>query len=436
MTLSELPDADPASTEAGADTGALRVLVAHAGAELYGADRQMLQSLAAFGEGGWDVTVALPERGPLCEQLTGVDVRVVRVPVLRRALLRPAGLLGLVARTPAAIVRLVRLIRAVDPHVVFVNTVTLPHWALAARIARRRVVVHVHEAEESSPGRSRGPLYWPLLLAHRVVANSGVTREVIERAAPAVRERMRVVVNGVPDPGAQSRGAVVPGRLAVVSRLSPRKGIDDAIEALRLLVAGGRDVSLELCGSVFPGYEWYEEQLRRQVADAGLQDRVRFAGFVSSVGPALARAELVLAPSHGESFGNSAVEAMFAERPVVASAVQSLAEVIVDGRTGVLVPAREPQAFAAAAAALLDDPHRAAGIARQARAAALEHYSVERYGRALRAAVTDGMPAAFSGQPAQDPIDTCSGNVLPGEFRRISAYRQRGRAPVAPGCVR
>ena len=75
------------------------VLVAHPGAELYGSDRMVLDSVAALSAAGYSVTVALPERGPLVGKLEAAGARVVpcRMPVLRKSALRPRGFLRLVA---------------------------------------------------------------------------------------------------------------------------------------------------------------------------------------------------------------------------------------------------------------------------------------------------------------------------------------------------
>ncbi len=65
--------------------GPARYLVAHPGAELYGSDRVMLDSVAAFVESGADVVVALPETGPLVERITAAGASVELVPDARRS---------------------------------------------------------------------------------------------------------------------------------------------------------------------------------------------------------------------------------------------------------------------------------------------------------------------------------------------------------------
>jgi hypothetical protein len=146
-------------------------------------------------------------------------------------------------------------------------------------------------------------------------------------------------------------------------------------------------VDLELCGSVFDGYEWFEEQLRTRASAPDLAGHVHFAGYTSPTWPALASADVVLVPSRAEPFGNAAVEAQLACRPVVASAVQGLREIITSEETGLLVPAGDAAALAAAIGRLLDDEGLAASLATAGRESAQARFTPARY----RAAVTESV---------------------------------------------
>jgi glycosyltransferase involved in cell wall biosynthesis len=253
-------------------------------------------------------------------------------------------------------------------------------------------------------------LYAPLLAAQRVIANSATTRRVTVAAWRRLKARTRVVFNGVPDPGPRPSSAIEPGRLVVVSRLSPRKGIDVALEAVARLRAEGRAVTLTVCGSPFPGYEWFEQQLRDRASEPDLHGAVEFAGYVSPVDEVIGSAQVVLAPSLGESFGNAAVEALLAGRPVVASDVQGLAEVIQDGATGLLVPAGDVAAFAKAVARLLDDPLLAARLAQHGRAEAAARYTADRYRADIAAQLAEMLRQSRTRRngsrkaPGEDPL--------------------------------
>lgn len=366
------------------------LLVAHPSPDLYGSDRQMLETVTAARGAGWTVTVALPATGPLVPLLkdAGAVVRIVPFPVLRKSYLHPARLPGLALRMAGATLRsLPALLRQERPEVVLVNTVTIPEWLAAARLAAARSVCHVHEAEAGVPRLLAAGLAAPILLADRVVANSGAARRALADAIPALGRRTVVVHNGMPGPGVEPDPPVhvagEPWRLALVGRLSPRKGTDVALEAAALLAENGHDVRLTVCGTAFEGYDWFERQLRERADRPDLAGRVRLLGYVHPTWPVLAEADVVLVPSRTEPFGNTAVEGMLARRPVVASDVQGLAEVVTDGRTGLLVPPEDAAALAAAVTRLIADDELRAVMADAGRQEALDRFSPERYAAAI-----------------------------------------------------
>lgn len=365
------------------------LVVAHPSPDLYGSDLQMLESVTAAVDDGWQVTLVMPSDGPLAPRAAdaGAQVRIASFPVLRKALLHPRRLFGFVAAATRATFAARRWLREAGADVLYVNTLTLPTWVFAGRLAGVRVLVHVHEAEEDAPLVVRAGLTAPLLAAHRVVANSRTAAAALARPFGRLARRTQVVYNGVAGPP-QTPSPPAPRatvRLLLVGRLSPRKGSDVALEAVARLVAEGRDVTIDLAGTAFAGYEWFADELAARAAEPDLAGRVRLLGYVADRWSALADADVVLVPSRVEPFGNTAVEAMLAARPVVVSATQGLVEIVTDDRTGLQVPVADVDALAGAVARLADDPTLAARLAAAGREEALRRFGVARYARELTA---------------------------------------------------
>jgi glycosyltransferase involved in cell wall biosynthesis len=364
-------------------------LVAHPSADLYGASRVMLETVSALTDRGWRVVVALPEDGPLLAASfqRGAKAYVVRAPVVRRSHLGPAGLIRLAASLLGGIRPGLRLLRAVRPDTVYVSTTVIPLWVLLARLARRPVVCHVHEAEASAPHAVRLAMFAPLLLASSVVVNSRFSLGVITRTLPRLAARSQVLYNGVPGPPAP-----VPPRLRLdggmrllyLGRLSERKGVPIAVDAVGRLADRGFEATLDLAGSAFAGHGDVEAELRARARRAGVADRVRFLGFVPEVWPLLAAADVLVVPSAiDEPFGNTAVEGALAARPVVATRTSGLLEAT-DGLPAVrTAPPGDPDALADAIEAVAVEWSEVRARAVDGAAAVATRYAPERYRDAI-----------------------------------------------------
>jgi glycosyltransferase involved in cell wall biosynthesis len=143
----------------------------------------------------------------------------------------------------------------------------------------------------------------------------------------------------------------------VVSRLSHEKGHVDLLEGLAILKRKGVRFHLVVVGE---GFE--RGAIERARERLGLVEDVTLTGHKDDVRPYLAMATLYLMPSHSEGSPNSLLEAMTAGVPCVASNVGGIPEIMTDERTGLLTPARNPEALANAVGRLLADPALASSL--------------------------------------------------------------------------
>jgi glycosyltransferase involved in cell wall biosynthesis len=143
-----------------------------------------------------------------------------------------------------------------------------------------------------------------------------------------------------------SGGAIV---LLTLASLVHRKGLDVLLDAL----SRAREESLTLW---IAGDGPDRSSLEARSERLGLSGRVRFLGHRADAPDLLAACDIFVLPSRREGLGVAALEAMAARRPVVASRVGGLAEAVVDGKTGMLVPPEDPGALALALDRLAADP--------------------------------------------------------------------------------
>jgi glycosyltransferase involved in cell wall biosynthesis len=335
----------------------LRVVHVHRIRGVGGSERHLLALLPALRAHGLDVVfVGLDDPAwdprPFYDSL---DVETVRLPAPRDL-------------DPVLAARLRRELRGLRADVVHTHLV---HADLYGALAARRAAL-VSTKHNDDPFRA-GPFRYVerglTRRAGRVIAISESLRRFnIERVGlPA--EKIDVVHYGLDAPPvawSANPESDVPADarvLLAICRLVPQKGLDVAVAALARVRERHPQAALVVLGA---GPE--------RIAGEG----VHVLGRVGDVGAWLERAELLVHPVRWEGFGIAVLEAMLAGVPVVASAVSSIPELVVDGETGYLVPPDDPDALADALIRVLDDPG-ALGEAGRRRAHA--EFSVERMAR-------------------------------------------------------
>jgi glycosyltransferase involved in cell wall biosynthesis len=167
------------------------------------------------------------------------------------------------------------------------------------------------------------------------------------------------------------RGAPLVG---VVARLEPEKGHRYLVEAMPMILETAPDAWLAIVGE---GSE--ADALRAQAASLGgrASERIIFTGRRDDVSAVLADLTVAALPSLREAQGISILEAMARRRPVVASAVGGIPEVITDGVDGLLVPPADPSALAAAIGSLLADPSLSERIGEAGFRTVAERFSID-----------------------------------------------------------
>jgi glycosyltransferase involved in cell wall biosynthesis len=221
--------------------------------------------------------------------------------------------------------------------------------AFASLFSRRSLIYHLHDIlslEHFSATNLRIAITLANHLASRVICNSKATQSAFIQAGGRAELTVAVYNGFNPSqyqiPVAQTNqirqqldldGQFIIGHF---SRLSPWKGQHLLIEALQH--CPDQVVAL-LVGDALFGEQNYVEQLHQQIADLGLQQRVRLLGFRTDVPQLMSACNLVAHTSTApEPFGRVVVEAMLCGRPIIAAAAGGVIELIDHGKTGWLTP--------------------------------------------------------------------------------------------------
>lgn len=358
---------------------------------LGGAELQLLRLLPILEpeQHALRVVILAPSGGELATSLERLGYHV---DVLTMGRARHLG------ATLSAVRGLARFARDVD--LLHANDVRAATWCqLAAMLARRPWVWHVRDLLR---GAHRYEHAARLFRPTRLVTNSRAVKRRLLEFGSWDASRIDVALNGIDSAALRAQAdrqvwraemALAEEELAVgvVGRLVPWKGQEDFIRAAALLSARVPNVRFFVVGGVVTDRHTAEqlgderERLERLSRELGLAERMTFTGARGDIPSVMAGLDVLVLTSHAEPFGNVLLEAMSLGTPVIATAAGGAEEVVEPGKTGLLVPPRDPAALACALQTLLLDPPmlRAFGAAGRERVAS--HFTLERQAREVLA---------------------------------------------------
>jgi glycosyltransferase involved in cell wall biosynthesis len=374
----------------------VRILFLTGTLELAGTPVHLFELVRRLDRAEFDVEVCCTRRsGPLLERFEeiGVPVHDLDLPIVYRPSFLPR-----LARVTA----MVRRRRHDLVHAsLFVPDV---FGTLAARLGGAARVINSRRMMPADEAPRRRTAY---RLANRwvdriVTPSEAVRRSCVqhEKVAP---ERVVTVPNGIDprrvrdaEPAADLPAG--PGPLLLTAGgINPLKGHDTLVRALPHILSRFPAARVAVAG---------DGPLREPTAALaerlGVRGALHLLGVRRDVPGLLRRADLFVQPSDSEGMSNAVLEAMAAARAVVATRAGGNPEVVEDGRTGLLVPPRDPEALARACVELLGDAPRRAAMGHEGSARIDRHFTVERMAERMAAFYRDLVAAGGKG-PGRAP---------------------------------
>jgi glycosyltransferase involved in cell wall biosynthesis len=288
----------------------------------------------------------------------------------------------------AGYLRLRALLGQLRPDVVHLHLLWAELWGAAAASATRApAIITAHctiDARERSCVARRCSRIAVRHTAATIAISHAVARYRVARCGD-LPTRIRVIHNGVElvmpltaacrqavraQVGLEAGAAVI----GAVARLHPVKGLTTLVAAAALVARHHPQAQFLVVGG---GPQ--ERELREMASALGLDGRVVFTGQVSGARARelLAAMDIFVLPSLREGLGIAAIEAMAAALPVVASDCDGLAEVVDDGRTGLLFPRGDAVALADRLQALLHEPALARSLGQAGRRVACQRFALD-----------------------------------------------------------
>jgi glycosyltransferase involved in cell wall biosynthesis len=265
---------------------------------------------------------------------------------------------------------------------------------LGAILAEHYGVPHVATFHEQAPdrdpfGAGKCKLVYGKLPLDAIIAGSRFYERRALRFATDTA-KVRLIYHGIDTdvfspsvpPVALEGLGVQRGDVVVLAsgRLTPRKGFLELVEAMAFVREQLPQVKVLIVGGLTSASEQYAAQVRAKIQALGLQDTVLMVGERGSgeMPGFVAAADIVVQPSHEEGLGLAAIEGMSCARPVVATRVTGLEEIIEPGHNGILCTLGDRRELADALLSLARDAELRQRLGQAGRALAVERYNIRR----------------------------------------------------------
>ncbi|WP_203640812.1 glycosyltransferase family 4 protein [Levilactobacillus andaensis] len=373
------------------------ILFLHAGAELYGADRILLNLVTQLNPHDFHPIVVLPTEGPLVAELRRhhVEVHVIDYPILRRKYFNPRGMLRYAGQYRWSCRQIAALLKHQDVAIIHANTLAVWEGIYLKRLLRAKLVWHVHEIITSPRIVFLATSLMVGRFANQIVAVSKEVRDHLVSSKLVNPRKIRVVYNGVdtnkfkPMPVSTSLQAEFQVTsddivIGMVGRINAWKGQITLLQAMVPLLKENPRLKLIFIGGVFAGEEQRQRDLEAAIAHTRVASQVRLKDFRNDLPSVYQLFDVFVLPStNPDPLPTVVLEAMASGKPIVGFRHGGVIEMVQDGLNGFLATPVDGDDLTRCIQELVANDGLRAKMGAASRTRAVQCYSPQKFIRAF-----------------------------------------------------
>jgi glycosyltransferase involved in cell wall biosynthesis len=375
----------------------MNILLLNGASDLYGASRIFLQTAHKLKKDGHQLQVLLSEDGPLVKELNAIDIptRIVRLGVLRKKYLSILGLANRLKCLFTSFFIIKKICREQKIDLIYTNSAPVVIGGIAAKLLGIQNLWHIHEILPAQGFQHR---FFGWLINHCSDKVIVVSKAVYDNWCSKVKpHKLVLLINGIDDrlfinaPKDFRASLNLPAEkilVGMVGRVNLYKGQDYFLEIAAVINQQPHNCHFVMVGDAFPGYEYLYDQLTAQKNRLGIDSIITDLGYRTDIPLIMNGLDIFVLPSgKPDPFPTVILEAMAAQKPVVATEQGGACESVVHGLTGYLVPLQNAATVAAHILALAQNEslRKEMGIAGQQRFQRL--YSISQFEASIAAEV-------------------------------------------------
>lgn len=332
-----------------------RILYLHAGAEMYGADKVLLELIKGLDSKEFEAHVILPNDGVLVEALrqVGAQVSVLDYPILRRKYFNPKGIADYIRSYNFYAKQIALYARQHSIDMVHNNTAAVLEGIYLKRKLKLPLIWHVHEIIVKPKAISDFINMLMGRYADKIVTVSQAVANHIKQSPFIKDSQVEVIYNGVDNTvyypmdasSIREKFDIAQDALVIgmIGRVNAIKGQNDFIEAVEPLLEKNEQAVAFLAGGVFPGEEWRLEELDKRIASSSVVSQIHRIDYYDKTSELYNMFDIFVLPStNPDPLPTVVLEAMACGKPVVGYHHGGVCEMVKEGENGLLATPNQP----------------------------------------------------------------------------------------------
>ncbi len=332
-----------------------RILYLHAGAEMYGADKVLLELIKGLNPQEFEAHIILPNDGVLVEALrqVGAQVSVLDYPILRRKHFNPKGILEYLKSYRRYSQKIAQYVRENGIDLVHNNTTAVLEGIYLKRKVKLPLIWHVHEIIVKPKAISDFINFLMGRYADTIVTVSNAVANHVKQSRYVKDDQIQVIYNGVDnavyheidasavcDQFGIAQDALVIG---MVGRVNAWKGQGDFLKAVTPILQANPKAVAFLAGSAFEGEEWRVDELEKAISDSPVAGQIKRIDYYNKTTELYNMFDIFVLPStNPDPLPTVVLEAMACGKPVVSYRHGGVCEMVKEGENGLLATPNQP----------------------------------------------------------------------------------------------
>lgn len=369
------------------------ILFLHAGAEMYGADKVMLDLIRGLDKNEYTPYVILPENGILVESLRkeNIKVEVLPYPIMRRKYFTPVGIVQYGYNLIKYSHKLTKIAKKYQIDLIHTNTAATLEGSYVSRKLRIPQLWSIHEIIVNPKLMFKFTSYLISKFSTITVTDSDAVKQHLITSTYFNDRDIKVFYNGVDgkrfSPNTDSEYLFdewnIPKDAKIIGmmgRVNSWKGQSDFLEAANCVMERHQDVYTVFIGSAFKGEEWREKELREKISQSPYKGRIINIGYrIDSEAIYKLYDVFVLPSTNPDPLPTVVLEAMATGKPIVGYRHGGICEMVEDGYNGLLAEVRQTRDLATKIDMLIENDELRIKMGDNSRERLLTHFSIESY---------------------------------------------------------